>query len=78
MGIVDESKATDIILEDRSEENIYNKILLDNNRIIGAIVVGNVRSSPALKSAIEKGTSLEGVDYKNVSVDDLIQILKNK
>ena len=78
MGIVDESKATDIILEDKSSENIYNKIFINNNKIIGAIVVGNLRSSPALKAAIEKETNLEGIDFQSTSMDDLIQILKTK
>lgn len=34
MGIVDESKATDIIIEDRSEEGIYNKVLIIDDKVI--------------------------------------------
>lgn len=77
MGIVDESKATDIIIEDRSEEGIYNKVLISDDKVIGAIVVGNIKSSPALKAAIENEVSLKGIDYKNISFDDLIQVIKN-
>lgn len=77
MGIVDESKATNIIIDDRSQEGIYNKVLISNDKIIGAIVVGNIKVSPALKSAIEKETSLKGMDYKNTSFDELIQVLKS-
>lgn len=77
MGIVDESKATDIVIDDRSEEGIYNKVLINNDKVIGAIVVGNIKVSPALKSAIEKETSLKGIDYNNTSFDELIQVIKN-
>lgn len=77
MGTVDESKATDIVVEDRSEEGIYNKVLINNDKIMGAIVVGNIKLSPALKSVIEKETSLKGMDFKSTSFDELIQALKS-
>ena len=78
MGIVDESQVTDAIVEGDVEENTYKKILIKDNYIKGAIVIGNTRLSPVLKSAIEKKTCLEGIDYKNMPIDDLIQLLKTK
>lgn len=78
MGIVDESKVTDTLVEENMEENTYKKILIKDKYVKGAIVIGNIRLSPALKSAIEKKTSLEGIDYKNMPIDDLIQVLKTK
>lgn len=78
MGIVDENEATNIVLEDKSEENMYNKALIKNNRVIGAIVIGNIRYSPMLKTAIEKNIDLSGVDYENVSFDELLEIIKEK
>jgi nitrite reductase (NADH) large subunit len=77
MGEVDENKATDIILDDRSEENIYNKVLIQNNKVIGAIVIGQLKYSPVLKTAIEKEINLTGIDFNKVSFDELIQIIKN-
>ena len=78
MGIVEESMATDIILHENIDENIYNKVLIKDGKIIGAIVAGSIKSSPVLKSAIEKETNLENIDYQNISFDTLIQELKNK
>lgn len=78
MGIVEEDKSTNIILEDKSDENIYNKVFINNNKIIGAIVVGNIKSSPALKSAIEKKTSIENIDYSNMNFEDFIKALKDE
>lgn len=78
MGIVEEDKSTNIILEDKSNENIYNKVFINDNKVIGAIVVGNIKSSPALKSAIEKKTSIENIDYSNMNFEDFIIALKDE
>lgn len=71
IGNVDESKAEIIISDDRSEEKIYNKVFIKNDKIIGAIIIGNTKDLPLLRLAIEKETSLKGVDYKNVSYDEI-------
>lgn len=77
MGIVDEAMATNVIVEDKSDENVYNKIFIDNNQVIGAIVIGSIKSSPALKAAIERKINIKNIDYENMSFDELIQALKN-
>lgn len=76
MGNVDDEMATNIIVEDESEKNRYRKIYFKNNKIVGAIVIGNISSSPALKKAIEKEIQFD--DINNVSVDELIDIIKKK
>lgn len=76
MGTVDDGEATDILVEEKSEENSYKKILINDQKIIGAIIIGNVRSSPVLKAAIEKEKDLSQIDYKNVSIDEFIEIIK--
>ncbi|WP_425448417.1 NAD(P)/FAD-dependent oxidoreductase [Dethiothermospora halolimnae] len=78
MGVVNEKEATNIVLEDRAEENVYNKVFIKDNRVIGAIVIGNIRYSPILKIAIEKDINLSGVDYENVSFDELLEIIKER
>jgi len=78
MGIIEESEASNIIIEDKSEENIYNKILIKNNKVIGAIIIGNIRNSPILKTAIEKEIDLRGTDFNNVSFDELIETIKKR
>lgn len=78
MGIVDETMVTDTVVEENIEENSYKRLFIKDNYLKGAIVIGNTRLSPVLKSAIEKKISLEGIDYKNIPIDDIIQILKTK
>lgn len=78
MGVIEDNKATDIVLEDRSAENVYHKVYIHNNKVIGAIVIGDIKYSPALKAAIEKELDLTGVDFNLVSFHELIEIIKKK
>lgn len=34
MGIIEEDEGIDIIVEDKSEDNIYNKVFINNNKVI--------------------------------------------
>ncbi len=76
MGIVDETKSTHVVMEDQSEQNMYSKIFIRNQTVIGAIVIGTIKSSPALKSAIENKIPLGDLNFSNVSVETLIEIIK--
>ncbi|MFZ5965875.1 MAG: NAD(P)/FAD-dependent oxidoreductase [Bacillota bacterium] len=76
MGIVEEEKATHIVFEEKTEEKIYNKIFINNNKVIGAIVIGDIKHSPVLKTTIEKEIDLDDIDYSRVSFDNLVEIIK--
>lgn len=77
MGEVQEEKATDILVEKESDKHSYRKVFFREGKVIGAIVVGDTKSSPALKGAIEKGIQLPNVDYKNTSFEELISLIKS-
>ncbi|MCB2309720.1 FAD-dependent oxidoreductase [Clostridium tagluense] len=74
MGCVDESESTKVLLDEDVNFKIYRKIFIKNNKVIGAIVIGDMKRSPLLKSAIEKGIKIGDV---NLSVDELLDKLKN-
>lgn len=78
MGDIHENNITDIIIENESEKNSYKKVLIKDNKIIGAIVIGNIKSSPALKTAIEKETDLSNINFKNINFDEFIKIIKER
>jgi nitrite reductase (NADH) large subunit len=78
MGIVQDENADVTIVKDESDKSMYNKIFIKNNRIVGAIVIGDIRRSPILKTAIEKETNLFGIDLSKISIDELLDELKNK
>jgi hypothetical protein len=41
-------------------------------------VIGDIKYSPTLKTAIEKKIDLTGFDFKNVSFEKIIQIIKDR
>jgi len=77
MGCIDESESTNALTDEDVNLKIYKKIFIKDNNIIGAIVIGDMKRSPLLKSAIEKGIPLTDVDLSNISVDELLEKLKN-
>jgi nitrite reductase (NADH) large subunit len=74
MGYIDELESTNILVDEDVNLKIYKKIFIKNGKIIGAIVMGDMKRSPLLKSAIEKGITLDDID---LSVDELFDKLKN-
>jgi nitrite reductase (NADH) large subunit len=78
MGHVQDDRADNTIVEDESDKNRYNKLFIKNNKIVGAIVIGDTRRSPILKTAIEKETNLVGIDLSKITIDELLDELKVK
>lgn len=76
MGIIDEKQAEHTIKEEESKKNIYKKILIKEDRIIGALFLGDNRSVVSLKNAIANKLDISSIDYKNCSINDLIMKLK--
>ncbi|MBU3092752.1 FAD-dependent oxidoreductase [Clostridium sp. CF011] len=74
MGCIDELESTKVLIDEDTNLKIYKKIFIRNNKVIGAIVIGDMKRSPLLKSAIEKGITVGDVD---LSVDELLDKLKN-
>ena len=77
MGCIDEAESTKVLIDEDINLKIYKKIFIKNNNIVGAIVIGDMKRSPLLKSAIEKRITLDDVDISKISVDGLLGKLKN-
>ena len=77
MGCIDEAKSTKVLIDENIKFKSYKKIFLKNNNVIGAIVIGETKRSPLLKSAIEKGITIDEANLSNTSVDELLDKLKN-
>lgn len=77
MGCTDEIKSTKALIEENINENQYKKIFIKNNKIVGAVVIGDIKQSSLLKAAIEKEILLDEDDLSNTSVADLLDKLKN-
>ncbi|TDX46759.1 NAD(P)/FAD-dependent oxidoreductase [Orenia marismortui] len=76
MGDNDNQKATDIIYQEK--EDRYIKILIKDKVIIGAIVIGDMSKSAILRKAINQSLELDELNFDNVSVEELIEIIKNR
>ncbi|MBZ9685423.1 FAD-dependent oxidoreductase [Clostridium estertheticum] len=76
MGSIDEARATKVLMDEDIETKRYKKIFIKDNVVIGAVVIGDTKRSPLLKSAIENGTTLDGIDLSNISVEELLDKLK--
>lgn len=76
VGRIDSEKASMVLVDEDKVTKQYKKIFIQDNFIVGAIVVGDIKKSPLLKGAIEKKTSLEDVDFSTITVDELFLKLK--
>lgn len=76
MGMIEEGEAEYIVLEEESQGSMYSKVYIKNSKVVGAIVIGNMRYSPILKTAIEQELYLKGVNFNQVSFNELLEIIK--
>ena len=77
MGCVEETKADRVMIYKDVESKQYKKIFIRKDKIVGAIVMGDTKKSPILKAAIEEKISLETIDLDNISIEGLLDKLKN-
>jgi len=77
-GDIDENSCDKTLADESIDKITYKRIFIKDNKIIGAILIGNSKYSTLLKNAIEKETVLSDTDLSNISVDDLLVKLKSK
>ncbi|MBU3188905.1 FAD-dependent oxidoreductase [Clostridium bowmanii] len=77
MGEVDEKRCDKTIIEESTDSLSYKRLFIRDNKIIGAIVIGDNKYSTILKNAIEKKIVFSNIDLLNVGVNDLLLKLKS-
>lgn len=75
MGEIENDNSAHVFVE-RTSGNDYRMLNFKNDQVVGAIVVGDIKSSPALKTAIENRIKLENIDYPNISFGEIIKRIK--
>lgn len=78
MGNVNEDDNIYTISSQEDDNKTYKKIFIVDYKIVGAIAIGDTKRSPVLKAAIENETSLKSLDLKKITIDELLDKLKNK
>ncbi|MEW8955150.1 NAD(P)/FAD-dependent oxidoreductase [Clostridium sp.] len=76
IGSVNEGSYDNSIEEEVNDK--YIRIFIKNNKIVGAISIGDITLSQMFKSSIEKELSLDGIDLKNISIKDFIVEIKTR
>lgn len=77
LGCIDENKCSDVIVEESDDKVGYKKIFIKDKVIVGAIVINDLKIAPILKSAIEKQIRLDGFYFTDISINGLIEGIKN-
>ncbi len=77
MGEVDEDQCDKTITEEDPNGLRYKRLFIRDNKIIGAIVIGDNKYSTLLKAAIKKKIVFSDVDLLNANVNDLLVKLKS-
>lgn len=76
MGNVDEDKCHYSLIEESEYDKSYKRIFIHDNKIVGAIVIGDTKKSPILKSAIENQTLIDDFDLSKIFVKNEMIIRK--
>lgn len=76
-GNIEENSCDQTLIDDNPDVLSYKRLFIKNNKIIGAILIGDTKPSNLLKSMIEKETVLTDIDLSKISVNELIMKLKS-
>ncbi|NLZ49435.1 MAG: NAD(P)/FAD-dependent oxidoreductase [Clostridiales bacterium] len=76
IGNVDENNCTNSMIEDKEDDINYKRLFIKDNKIVGAIVLGDTKKAVAIKSAVEKEKDISQFDLDNMSIDELIDKIK--
>lgn len=79
--IIEENcEATEKTFDEDSKNHTkeYKKIFIKDNNIVGAIVIGDTKKTPLLKNAIEKKIYFDEKELENITVNEILDKLKNK
>ncbi|HHX12575.1 MAG TPA: NAD(P)/FAD-dependent oxidoreductase [Clostridiales bacterium] len=77
IGDIDENSFTHTLVESSEDENIYKRIFIKDNIIIGAIIIGESKDSYIIKKFIDNQTLLKDIDFSNISVGEFITHLRS-
>ena len=77
LGCIDENECSDVIVEENDDKVEYKKIFIKDKIIVGAIIINDLKIAPILKSAIEKRIRLDNFYFTEISINALIDGIKN-
>ena len=77
IGFVDGSQCDLTIIEEEGNDK-YTRVFIKDDKIVGVISLDSVVASIPYKTAIEKQVTLNGLDLTNISINDLMNEVKDR
>ncbi|WP_238882745.1 NAD(P)/FAD-dependent oxidoreductase [Clostridium sp. YIM B02551] len=77
IGDIEESIETNLFTQIDSENKKYYKVLVRDNKIIGAIILGDQKRAMIMKKLIENKTEVNYNESSFTSINDFIEIIKD-
>jgi nitrite reductase (NADH) large subunit len=77
VGNVDENSCSQTLTEDNEDGLSYKRIFIHNDKIIGAIIIGESKYNTLLKNLVVNETELHHIDFANSSINELLDQLKS-
>jgi nitrite reductase (NADH) large subunit len=77
MGLVDESKCDQSVIEDDGNEK-YTRVFIKDKKLVGVISLEGAMASMLYTKAIENQVSLDGIDLDHTSVSELMDEVKRR
>jgi nitrite reductase (NADH) large subunit len=75
MGEIEEGEDINSLVEVNDDEHKYYKVLIRNNHVLGAIVLGDNKKFMAIKSIIESNAEVNLNKSTKYSIDEFIEII---
>ena len=78
IGDIDENSSDHTLVEESPDDSTYQRIFIKNNRIVGAIIIGDPGNNMLIKKFVENKLPLPDIDFTKTTVEDLIRQIKSK
>lgn len=76
VGTFDEAGCSLSLTEDNSDGAVYKRLFIKDNKLVGAIVIGDTKSNTLLKNYVINQKELPDIDITGLSVSKLLEALK--
>ena len=82
MGVFKQKDNREVLVKSRPDENIYKKLVLEDNRLVGGIFVGNINQSGVFLKLIREKIDISSIKDRllndNFGYPDIIELMKEE
>lgn len=78
VGQIDDESFDTVLVDIAPEDKKYQKIMLKENKIVGAIIMGSIRELPSIRRAMEEQTIFTELHGQDLTPSEFLQLLKER